>query len=308
MSNLAGILFVDDEERILRSISMMFRGSYRVFCTTDPDEALAILKRETIHVLVSDQRMPKMSGVDLLRRAREFMPNTMRLLLTGYSDLEAIVGSINEGEIFRYINKPWDVENLKETIKQAAQIGMQLRVAPIAIASPSASGLKLLVIDDSEQIYVDVKQHLGGRFDVRWGKTLERAFAMLSEENFAVVISDVKLQGQDITPAIKSLKRVSPSTMTLVLSVFQDSRMLVDLINQGQIFRYLPKPIRPHLLQVSAEAAGNHHLRLHSSPMLIRQHEVAETPKAAMTVIPERVMGFLRRIRERFEGSNTQGQ
>lgn len=302
MSETPRILFVDDEERILRSLVMMFKSSFQVHSTTDPDEALALLRKHHFHVLVSDQRMPQMLGVDLLRRAREISPNTMRLLLTGYSDLAAIVGSINEGEIFRYINKPWDPDDLRSTLQRAAEIGVQLEAAashPLP-ASNAPSDVKVLVIDDSEAIYNEVSQHLGKRFDVRWGQTLEDAFGMLSEDNYALVLTDVKLKGQDITPAIKSLKQVSPTTLTLILSVFQDSRLLIDLINQGQVFRYLPKPIRPNMLQLSVDAAVGHHHRLRAAPILQKQHEVAEAPKAAAASIPTRVLGFLKRIRERF--------
>lgn len=302
MSETPRILFVDDEERILRSLVMMFKSSFQVHSTTDPDEALALLRKHHFHVLVSDQRMPQMLGVDLLRRAREVSPNTMRLLLTGYSDLAAIVGSINEGEIFRYINKPWDPDELRSTLQRAAEIGVQLEAAsshPLP-ATGGPADVKVLVIDDSEAIYNEVSQHLGKRFDVRWGQTLEDAFGMLSEDNYALVLTDVKLKGQDITPAIKSLKQVSPTTLTLILSVFQDSRLLIDLINQGQVFRYLPKPIRPNMLQLSVDAAVGHHHRLRAAPILQKQHEVAEAPKAATASIPTRVLGFLKRIRDRF--------
>lgn len=303
MSDTPRILFVDDEERILRSLVMMFKSSFQVHSTTDPDEALALLRKHHFHVIVSDQRMPQMLGVDLLRRARETSPNTMRLLLTGYSDLAAIVGSINEGEIFRYINKPWDPEDLRNTLQRAAEIGVQLEAAanqpaPRPVSTPA--DLKVLVIDDSEAIFEEVRQHLGKRFEVRWGPTLEDAFGMLSEDNYALVLTDVKLKGQDITPAIKSLKQVSPTTLTLILSVFQDSRLLIDLINQGQVFRYLPKPIRPNMLQLSVDAAVGHYHRLRAAPVLQKQHEVAEAPKAATASIPTRVLGFLKRIRDRF--------
>ena len=120
------VLFVDDEERILRSLRMLFHKDYEVKTTTDGHEALAMVRGTKVHVLVSDQRMPIMPGVELLRLVKEASPNTMRLLLTGYSDLEAIVGSINEGEIFRYIAKPWSTEEIKGTVAKAAEIALSL--------------------------------------------------------------------------------------------------------------------------------------------------------------------------------------
>ena len=85
------ILFVDDEERILRSLAMQFRRHYEVLTESDPRRALERLKTERIQVLVSDQRMPQMSGAELLAQARERYPETLRILLTGYSDLDAAV-------------------------------------------------------------------------------------------------------------------------------------------------------------------------------------------------------------------------
>ena len=99
------ILLVDDEERILRTLTMLLKMQYQVFSTTDGHEALRILKKEKINVLISDQRMPLMVGTELLKQAKSLSPQTMRILLTGYADVDAAVDSVNEGEIFRYINK-----------------------------------------------------------------------------------------------------------------------------------------------------------------------------------------------------------
>src|SRR5262245_3668290 len=92
----ARILFVDDEERILNALKSIFRSKYHVFTATSGDQAFEFLKRFRVHLVVSDQRMPGMPGVELLRRAKELSPTTVRILLTGYSDLASIVGSINE--------------------------------------------------------------------------------------------------------------------------------------------------------------------------------------------------------------------
>src|SRR5262249_23130650 len=93
MNDKANILFVDDEERVRRSLEMLFRSRFKVYTTTDGHEAVDIARRNRIHVVVSDQRMPTITGVEVLRKVREVSPNTMRLLLTGYSDLQAIVDS-----------------------------------------------------------------------------------------------------------------------------------------------------------------------------------------------------------------------
>src|SRR5688572_28960879 len=101
MQRKANILFVDDEERIVKLLNMMFRSKYNVFTATSGKEAIEICKTNRIDVIVSDQRMPEMTGIQLLAEIRQMSPNTVRLLLTGYSDLVAIIGAVNEGEVYR---------------------------------------------------------------------------------------------------------------------------------------------------------------------------------------------------------------
>ena len=141
MSDKATLLFVDDEERVLRSLEVLFKNRFRVLTTTDGSEAVAMVRRERVHVIVSDQRMPIMTGVEVLRRVREASPNTMRLLLTGYSDLEAIVNSVNEGEIFRYLSKPWSAKEILVTVTQAAEIALSLEEAAGAEPQGVAPGV-----------------------------------------------------------------------------------------------------------------------------------------------------------------------
>ena len=131
----AKVLFVDDEERILNSLKAIFRMQYDVTVSTDGHHAIELLKREHFHLLVSDQRMPNMQGVELLRRAKALSPNTVRILLTGFSDLTAIIGSVNEGEVYRYINKPWDGEELREIVDGAVKIGLEMeKLSPLISA------------------------------------------------------------------------------------------------------------------------------------------------------------------------------
>ena len=93
MSERIRILFVDDEERILRSLALQFRRDYEVLTESDPQRALQRLQHESVHVLVSDQRMPGMSGAELLAAAQQIAPQTLLILLTGYSDLDAAVAA-----------------------------------------------------------------------------------------------------------------------------------------------------------------------------------------------------------------------
>jgi response regulator RpfG family c-di-GMP phosphodiesterase len=116
----AAILCVDDEPNILASLQRLFRKhNFRVLCADGAAAGLAILEQETIDVVISDMRMPQCSGTDFLERVRQCWPTTMRLLLTGYADLGSIVGAINRGEIYRYITKPWNEEDILLVVRDA---------------------------------------------------------------------------------------------------------------------------------------------------------------------------------------------
>ena len=105
MNRKASILFVDDEVHVVNLLKVMFRNDYEVFTATSGDAALDIIQSRKIDVIVSDQRMPNILGTELLGKVKALSPGTMRILLTGYSDLAAMVGSIHEGAIYRFINK-----------------------------------------------------------------------------------------------------------------------------------------------------------------------------------------------------------
>ena len=100
----------------------MFRRDYDVLLANSGQEALDLLRGHAVDVIVSDQRMPGMTGVEVLKAVKHLAPNAMRILLTGYADLNAIEASINEGEVFRYLTKPCPSDQLKEAIGLAAGI------------------------------------------------------------------------------------------------------------------------------------------------------------------------------------------
>ena len=114
------VLFVDDEINILKAVKRLLRNEpWEVQCASRPQEALELLHTQTVQVVVSDQRMPEMSGVDLLAAVRERHPDVVRMMLTGYTEMNVAVEAINRGEIFRLITKPWNDEELKATLRQA---------------------------------------------------------------------------------------------------------------------------------------------------------------------------------------------
>ncbi|MBK7952059.1 MAG: sigma-54-dependent Fis family transcriptional regulator [Deltaproteobacteria bacterium] len=117
-----GVLVVDDEEAILESIELTLGAEYRVFTATSARAGLEILDREDIALVISDQVMPGMTGVDFFEKVIERNPRAIRILLTGYSDMPSLVRAINEGRIYRYIAKPWEPDELRISVKRGLEV------------------------------------------------------------------------------------------------------------------------------------------------------------------------------------------
>lgn len=115
------LLLVDDEPQVLESLSQLFDYEYKVLTATSGEAALSLLNaHRDIAIIISDQRMGGMRGVDLLRHVKQQIPESIRILLTGYSDLESVLQSVNVGEVFRYVRKPWQPDTLKSIVALAA--------------------------------------------------------------------------------------------------------------------------------------------------------------------------------------------
>ena len=113
------LLVIDDEVEITKSLFRQFRRNYNVYVATSAQDALPIMEKEHIQVVLSDQRMPGMTGVDFFNKIKDKYPDALKLILTGYSDIEAVIGAINEGQVFRYLTKPWNPVELNLAIEEA---------------------------------------------------------------------------------------------------------------------------------------------------------------------------------------------
>lgn len=278
----ARVLFVDDEPRVLTTMRILFRNHYEVFLAESGAKALELLKTQPVDVIVSDQRMPGMTGIELLRAARDLNPNAMRILLTGYSDLNAIIGSINEGEIFRFVSKPWSNEELSTTVSRAvaaARASLKadeaLAAAPAGTAAAQAGGAPgILVMDDDPTVPSKIQAILGGDYRVFGATTMSDAVSLLEKEDVGVVISDTRLQDHPVLSLIGILKQHHPELVSVILTERADAGSAIELINQGQIYRFITKPIHENVCKITVNSAHKQHQKLAASPELHQRYEV----------------------------------
>jgi response regulator RpfG family c-di-GMP phosphodiesterase len=116
------VLYVDDEVNNLNSFKATYRRDYKVYTANSGPEALEIIKEIQFPVIITDQRMPEMTGVEFLVEVLKISPDSIRILLTGYSDINAVIDAVNKGQIYYYVNKPWDEQQLRIIINNAFEI------------------------------------------------------------------------------------------------------------------------------------------------------------------------------------------
>src|SRR3954452_5259533 len=115
------LLVIDDEPDVCDSVHDLLRREFRVLKATSAQEGFRLMQDEEVHIVMTDQRMPRITGVELLEKVKARNPKAVRMLFTGYADLESIIAAINQGHIFQFLKKPWQPEELEAAVRSAAE-------------------------------------------------------------------------------------------------------------------------------------------------------------------------------------------
>lgn len=326
------ILCVDDEKQIVISLRALLRSKYEVLTATSGEEALGILRADpTIRVIISDQRMPKMLGAEVLREARSISPGTMRLLLTGYSDLQATIDSINEGEVFRFINKPWINQELRMIVDLAVEVAIEteqaivnfgdaieaeplqhrinvnqgdFKLTEVTQKTAPETNLKLkgpgiLVVDDEEETASELQGILHDTVLIYRARTISDAIEILGDKEIAVIISETIVHNEDATEFIKLLKQHYPSIITIILTKNHGIDSIISLINQGQVYRYSYKPVNQNQLELYIKSALSRYALNVQKPELLKRHQVEEVKEVKNPSLMGKLVGRLKSLRMR---------
>ena len=283
----ATVLFVDDEERVVNLLRMIFRTQYDVQVATSGAQALQILKEHRVDVLVTDQRMPGMTGIELLAQARALSPHTIRLLLTGYTDLAAIVGSVNEGEVFRFLNKPWDHHEIQSTLAAAVAAARSSAEAslppntqtPTSTPQADAAGepvpeAHILLIDDNPRDLAAMEEVARQSYHTHTATSMTEALQILAHNDVGVIVTEAKVGSEDTEGFLRVLKQQYPAITTVMLTRSGDADLVIRLINRAQIFRFATKPLRKSVFVLALSAAMKEHQRYRSNPSLLNRLQV----------------------------------
>lgn len=342
-TRLPRVIFVDDEQRVLNSMHIMFTRQFEVFLAADGASALEIVKRNEIDVIVADHYMPRMTGVELLAEVRKLSPRTVRILLTDTADLDAIEGSINDSEVFRFLTKPCAPSELRAALALAIRAAWatpvprpesarvvlidpmeqladdiltqdspaeprvdpavevdvfsrtmtehelaatdviepreRAAIAPISDlkqrrASRPLPGNGVLVFSTDPNVVHSIADASQDRYPVYIASNIVQVVRILAERQPGVLVTDISPDRNTIQTMTSKLKQKLPELVTIVVSEHPDPQDMVWLINHGQIFRFLRKPVSPGRCAVSIQAALQHHSMLRSTPELVERHAV----------------------------------
>lgn len=234
------LLVVDDEPEVLRSVFDLFRLDYRVLTAERGPEALSVLEAQPVSVIMSDQRMPEMTGVEFLGRAKQVRPEATRLLFTGYAEIKAVIDAINQGHVFRYVAKPWDPEDLALVIRQAVQHHDLIVEKQQLIGELKQTNLQLAEANRLKGAFIEVASHeLNTPVAVILGMTELWRFT----------------QGESATPAERGwVDRIHASGRRLAATVERMLKLLwADRFDSP--LELVETPLEPLLRRVIAELA-----------------------------------------------------
>ncbi len=227
------ILIVDDEKDNLEALRRMLRGQYEVSIAESPFEALKLIQNQIFHVIVSDQRMAEMTGVEFLEKAKKLSPMSTRILLTGYTDIESVIDSINRGQIYRYVSKPWEPEEFKMTLRQANEAFVLRKELKDKNESLEKALDELTVLDKAKNRFLSLISH-----------ELNTPLTILN--SFIELISDRKKElPEDFTKAINSIHGASNRLGEIVKEVIEYVRLQSEpnLIKENVELRELLKSV-----------------------------------------------------------------
>ncbi len=323
------VLLLHSQQSTLDALSAGFGERYSVHVATSGAEALSTLGATPIHVIVSAQDLPGMSGLEALREARKRSPDTIGILLAGNDrddGLEALVGDQEVFQIVRGAISPEALRNLIDTATkrirllaisesandQAADVdepgehiimetGEHGRpiiteatgTIPVLqpqrpVVTPNAAGreVDVLVLTKDEEFLQTIQESARGLHNVQHANTPSQAEAIVREHRVGVFVTDAAMLGSSIEALAERLRASRPRLVAIVAGRRDDGEMLMDLINRGQVYRFLLKPVSPGRARLAIEASIKHHLDAPDSAFGGKARGAQPAPKPAEAARP----------------------
>lgn len=268
------ILYVDDEQDNLIAFKAVFRRHYKISLALSGAEAVTKMDSEPIDLIISDQRMPKMTGVELLENVRNTHPDVIRMVLTGYSDVQAIIDAINKGQVYHYITKPWDVDELRVIMNnalEAARLKRQNRILEKErneLLLHKAQAEKEHILSQFEILKNQINPHFLFNSMNVLASLIPKApvKAVDFTTRFAHLYRKIlQLREQLIIPLSQELEFVQSYLYLQKMRFAENLQVAIDIENQHQ-----QSCVPPFALQILLENAIKHNIVSEDMPLKVR--------------------------------------
>jgi response regulator RpfG family c-di-GMP phosphodiesterase len=283
------LLVVDDEPDVCDSVHDLLRKEFKVLKARSAAEGMKLMEANEVHIIMTDQRMPQVTGVELLTKIRKGHPRAVRMLFTGYADLESIIAAINQGHIFQFLKKPWEPQELEAAVRQAAKEydriidqsdelhrlhdeieGLWKRVATLetqVVRGPKNSNKPpamhtLLVVDDEPDVCDSVHDLLRKEFNVLKARSAAEGIKLMETNEVHIIMTDQRMPQVTGVELLSKIRAGHPQAVRMLFTGYADLESIITAINQGHIFQFLKKPWDPQELQGAVHQAAAEYDRL----------------------------------------------
>jgi DNA-binding NtrC family response regulator len=272
------LLLVSANGRVQRSLGVLWR-EHEVLACTDPGAAVELAAARDVDAVLCDQRVPPALGIDLLIELREKHPRALRMLLTDRPDVRLLLEAVNDAEVFRVVDQPWDAAMVREAAQAAARAARQ---APLfggsALPPDEAEHIRrqnaVVVIDNDNISQQRLRDLLQAHYKMHFASSLDRALQFMEQHETGAIVCSTATGRGELVAALKVLKQAHPHIATVVLDTMRDTDRVVELINEAQVFRLLRQPFNPALCKPFVDAA------------LARHWYIKQQPQSAWRVLP----------------------
>jgi len=239
------VLYIDDENINLRAFKSTFRREFIVYTANSAIEGLKILQAEKVDVIITDQRMPDTTGVELLKNIQELFPSIppSRLILSGFSKTQAIEDAYTKYNLFKFISKPWNKKNIRELIYESIKAENYTQAENLIIAkNPKKEKYNILYVDDEEINLRTFENNFRREFNVFKAISPKEGFKILEKNKIQVVISDQRMPEMSGIEFLKKVKNSHPNIRLIILTGYTDFEPLKEAINDNTLWWFLNKP------------------------------------------------------------------
>jgi len=264
------ILLVTAEASVQHALVALLREHQVIVCS-DPDAAAAQAAKHDVDTVICSQRVPPLTGVDVLRAVKRAHARGVRVLLSDRPEGRLLLDAINEVEVFRCVDLPWSNAAMRELATAAAR---GAHATPVLGSEPPSSDeaadlkrhVALVVIDNDVDAQQRLRDVLQPHYKLHFANEFERALVFMEQHETGALICATRVGRSDLVTPLKALKQSHPQVTTIAIDAHLDVDLTIEMINEAQVFRLLRRPLHPTICRQYADAAMARYWRIKQNP------------------------------------------